>query len=171
VYLVGVWTTAAAHAAFLQSPAALELARAIGEFVDLVRVRHVDVDAGEVLRQVGPGGGILRVGVQEVDGDGPEDSDGVQRIETLVGGWDMSSIAQAGARKQAFEKVREAAGGGNLEDVKGGMNGEVGGKRTWVSFALEVGEERYITDRPEASNCVRLKVFLDAGEEGGVEGE
>jgi len=31
--------------------------------------------------------------------------------QSVVGWWDVSSGGQAGARQEAFEKVREAAGG------------------------------------------------------------
>jgi hypothetical protein len=41
----------------------------------------------------------------------------------------MSGIAHAGARKEAFEKAREAAGG-SAEGVKSDMNGEVDERRT-----------------------------------------
>jgi hypothetical protein len=47
LYLVGVWKTAAAHTVFPRSPAALGLAKAIRGVVDLVRVRHIEVDAGQ----------------------------------------------------------------------------------------------------------------------------
>jgi hypothetical protein len=44
------------------------------------------------------------------------------------------------ARKEAFEKVREAAGGESVESEGGGRrSGEVGGKRVWVTFAVEDG--------------------------------
>ena len=71
LYLIGVWKTAGAHAAFLQSPAALELAKGIGNLVDLVGVRHVEVDAEEVVSRASSGGGVLGVRWQEVEGGSP----------------------------------------------------------------------------------------------------
>jgi hypothetical protein len=69
----------------------------------------VEVDAGEVLDT-----GVLSVGVQEIENDKVKEREGylgktVQ--QSVVGWWDVSSGTQAGARKEAFEKVREAAGG------------------------------------------------------------
>lgn len=98
------------------TPAALELAKAIGEFVDFGGFRHVEVDAGEVL-----GTGVLSVGVQEIENDKVKEREGylgetVQ--QSVVGWWGVSSGTQAGARKEAFEKVRKAAGG-SPEGVKG----------------------------------------------------
>jgi hypothetical protein len=49
--------------------------------------------------------------------------------QSVVGGWGVSGVTHAGARKEAFEKIREAAGGG-AEGVKGDMNREVDGRRT-----------------------------------------
>jgi hypothetical protein len=49
--------------------------------------------------------------------------------QSVVGWWDVSSVAHAGARKEASEKVREAVGG-SAEGVKSDMNGEVDGRRT-----------------------------------------
>ena len=76
----------------------------------------MEVDAGEV-----PGTGVLSVGVQEIENDKVKEREGylgktVQ--QSVVGWWDVSSGAQAGARKEAFEKVREAVGKGS-EGVKG----------------------------------------------------
>ena len=73
----------------------------------------------------------------------------------LVGGWDVSRVAQAGARKEAFEKARVAAGGGRAE-VEDGENGKVSGAGTWVDFALQDAEEGCLINRPEVANYVRL---------------
>ena len=74
----------------------------------------------------------------------------------------MSQAAQAGATKEAFEKVREAVGGVSAEEMTSGKHGEVRVERkTWVSFALEDGEMGHLDWKPQSSTRVQLKVFLD----------
>jgi hypothetical protein len=67
------------------------------------------------------GTGVLSVGVQEIENDKVKEREGYfgkAVRQNVVGWWDVSSGAQAGARKEAFEKVRKAAGG-SPEGVKG----------------------------------------------------
>jgi hypothetical protein len=55
---------------------------------------------------------VLRVGAQEIEKDKVTEWNGdwgKTDQERVVRGWDVSNVTQAGARKGAFEKVREGA--------------------------------------------------------------
>jgi hypothetical protein len=89
---------------FLHTPAALELVKATGEFVGIGGVRYVEVDAREVLVT-----GVLSVGVQEIENDKVEMREGrlgktIQ--QSVVGWWDLSSGAQAGARRDRRRRLK-----------------------------------------------------------------
>ncbi|KIX03022.1 uncharacterized protein Z518_06572 [Rhinocladiella mackenziei CBS 650.93] len=134
-YLFGGWATGADHIAFLSTSSAVELAQAIGQYMTVDIVRHIDGDVRDLIgrQQTGDKLGRLKVGVYKVPNTMldewkhkwqlvHEGSDG-------VGGWDMSASVQT--QHKAFREMGEA-----INSVSAFGGNDPGGITSWVWVTL-----------------------------------
>lgn len=131
--LIGAWRTGAEHVAFLSTPAAVDLARAIGQFMTVDIVRHI---AGDIAPLEDPRPERLRVAVYKV----PEAlvkkwEDDNSHTPRGVGGWDESASVQK--HHQAFRKMGDVT---NSASAFGRTDG-TGTVRDWVW--IEPAREEY----------------------------
>lgn len=153
--LVGGWRTGAEHVTFLSTPAAVDLARAIGEFMTVDIVRHI---AGDITPLGYPRPDRLRVTIRKIpdalvkkweeDNRRPpyahaRRSEDNHHSPHGVGGWDESASVQK--HHQAFRRMGEVT---NSASAFGRADARPETVRNWV-WIEPVGDDHRRTDEEE----------------------
>ncbi|KAK7890691.1 hypothetical protein LTR67_007900 [Exophiala xenobiotica] len=135
-YLLGGWQTADDHIAFLSTPKAVDLAKAIGQFMTVDIVRHVDGDIAALLGGAGatPSNRPQRLVVTtyKVPSANIDSSTWKEHWEKKTkdgagaGGWDESAAVQK--QHQAFKQMGQVT---NSASAFGG-NDSSSDMKTWV---------------------------------------
>ncbi|KAK4939693.1 hypothetical protein LTR10_020083 [Elasticomyces elasticus] len=128
-YLLGGWLTGADHIAFLNTPAALDLAKAIGVFMTVDLVRHISGDIAPLGPR--PQRERLTVSVRKVPVAHAGKWEG-EWMEKGVGGWDESAVVQK--QHAAFRKMGELT---SSVDAFGGTDVETFKEWIWVESATD----------------------------------
>ncbi|KAI1616536.1 hypothetical protein EDD36DRAFT_461418 [Exophiala viscosa] len=134
-YLLGGWPTGADHISFLSTPGAVDLAKAIGQFMTVDIVRHISGD----IAPFGPRSEreFLRVSVYKV----PIAHAGKWEREWMrdggAGGWDESATVQK--QHAAFRKMGEVTGS---EGAFGGTDGQTFKTWIWIETARDNPKEK-----------------------------